>query len=136
LLLGIETKIATMPKAIRPSKEAQPEQQPDRELLTARGGGDVEAEDARERAEEQQQPGRAAQISAEVGAKRGESDRDTDGANDLAEQRPSLVVRDRLYRESQPVGGRLERAHVTTTATETPRRRSAEAIPAPSTTSS
>jgi PP-loop superfamily ATP-utilizing enzyme len=89
-----------------------------------------------ERADEQHQPGRAAQISAEVGAERGESDRDGDEAHDLAEQRPGLVVRDRLNGESRLVGGGLERAHVTTTATEKPRRRSAEAIPAPSTRSS
>jgi PP-loop superfamily ATP-utilizing enzyme len=68
-----------------------------------------------ERADEQHQPGRAAQISAEVGAERGESDRDGDEAHDLAEQRPGLVVRDRLNGESRLVGGGLERAHVTTT---------------------
>ena len=87
----------------------------------------------RERGDEQHQPGRAAQVAAEVGAERGESDRDGDEAHDLAEQRPGLVVRDRSSRERRLVGGGLERAHVTTTATEKARRRSAGAIPAPST---
>jgi hypothetical protein len=70
-------------------------------LLAALGRGDVEADDACERADEQHQPGRAAQISAEVGAERGESDRDGDEAHDLAEQRPGLVVRDRLSPQSR-----------------------------------
>jgi hypothetical protein len=103
-----------------PEQEAQPEQGSDRELLAALGGGDVDAEDACERADEQQLPGRAAQITAEVGAERGESDRDGDEAHDLAEQRPGLVVRDPLCLESRVVGDGLERAHVTTTETEKP----------------
>ena len=40
-------------------QEAQSEQESDRELFAAIGGGDVEADDACERADEQQQPGRA-----------------------------------------------------------------------------
>jgi hypothetical protein len=38
-----------------------------------------------------------------------------DEAHDLGEQRPGLVVLDRLFPESRLVGGGLERAHVTTT---------------------
>ena len=159
LPLGIETKIATIPNAIRPSsaqnsvraherevsargvavgaeggderrggagrlpesgrvgvgvvgddggdreaeQEPEPEQQPDRELLAALGGGDVESEDARERADEQHQPGRAAEIAAEVGAERGEADGDGDEAHDLAEQRPA---RPSVVRPLSPAEGR------------------------------
>ena len=184
--LGIETKIATIPNAIRPSsaqksvrpqeekslrvsagsgderrrgagrlpqsgrvrvgvvgddgchrqaeQEAKSEQESDRELLAALGRGDVEAEDAGERADEQQQPGRATEISAEVRAERGEPDRDGDEAHDVAEKCPGLVARDWLCRESRLAGDGLERAHVTTT-TGTGRRprRAGGAIPAPST---
>jgi hypothetical protein len=38
-----------------------------------------------------------------------------DEAHDLAEQRPALLVLDRLCPENRLVGGGLERAHVTTT---------------------
>jgi hypothetical protein len=61
-----------------PEQQAQPEQQSDGELLAALGGGDVQSEDAGERADEQHQPGRAAQIAAQAGAEGGESDRDGD----------------------------------------------------------
>jgi len=64
-------------------------------LLTALGRGDVEADDAGERADEQHKAGSSAQIAAEVGAERGECDRDGDEAHHLAEQRPGKVVRDR-----------------------------------------
>ena len=57
-------------------QQAEPEHEPDRELLAAPGRGEVESEDGCERADEQQQPGPAAQIAAEVGAQRGEPDRD------------------------------------------------------------
>ena len=65
---------------------------PDRELLAAPGRGEVESEDGCERADEQQQPGPAAQIAAEVGAQRGEPDRDGDVAHHLAQQRPSVAL--------------------------------------------
>jgi hypothetical protein len=91
-------------------------------LLAGLRGGDVEADDAGEGADEQHQSGRAAQVSAEVGADRGECDRDGDEAHYLAEQRTGLVVRYRLCPEGRLVGGGLERAHVTTMATGKSRR--------------
>ena len=59
-------------------------------------------------------PVAAAQIAAEVGAERGEPDRDGDEPHDLAEQPPSLVARDRLAGERPVVVGGLDGAHVTT----------------------
>src|SRR3954470_15638203 len=56
-------------------QETEPEQQADRELLVAFGGGDVETEDAGEGAEEEHQAGRAAEVAPQVGAQRGEPDR-------------------------------------------------------------
>ena len=65
-------------------------------MLTALRRGDVETDDAGERADEQHDPGRAAQIAPEVGAERGDSDGDGDETHALTEQRPGLVVRGRL----------------------------------------
>jgi hypothetical protein len=96
-------------------QQPKPEQQPDRKLLAALRGGDVQADDACERGNEQDEAGRAAQIAAEVGAERRESDRDGDVPHDLARQLPSLVTRDRLGVERRPVNGGPGRAHVTTT---------------------
>jgi hypothetical protein len=84
-------------------------------LFAALGGGNVESEDACERADEQHQPGPTAHIAAEVGPERGESDRDGDIPHDLAEQLPSLVARDRFAAESRVVVGSPDGAHVTTT---------------------
>ena len=77
-------------------------------MFAAPGSGDVESEDACERADEEQQPGPTAQIAAEVGAERRESDRDGDVPHDLAEQLPSLVARDRLAGERRVVVGGLD----------------------------
>jgi hypothetical protein len=72
-------------------QQAQREQQPDRELLAAAGRGHVEPEGDRERAEEQNDPGPAGQVAAEVSAERGEADGDGDVAHDLAEQRSGVA---------------------------------------------
>src|SRR3954463_10180621 len=103
-------------------QQAQPEEQADRQLLAALGGGGIESEQARERAEEQHQPGAAAQIAAEVSAERGQGDRDGDEPHHLPEQPPRLVARDRLDGERPVVVGGLEGAHVTTPPRGTGRR--------------
>jgi hypothetical protein len=79
-------------------------------LFAAFGGGDVESEDACERADEKHQPDGAAQIAAEVGAERGESDRDSDEPHDLAEQLPSFAL-DRFAGDRRVVVGCAGRAH-------------------------
>src|SRR5215204_4052471 len=100
---GIETKIAAIPKAISPSsaqrgrvgprvvgdergdreaeQETEPGQESDRELLAALGGGDVECDDDWDRGDGQHEPDGAVQIAAEVGAERGEPDRDRERCN-------------------------------------------------------
>ena len=90
--------------------EAQPEQESDREFLAALGGGDIEPEDERDRADEQHQPDRAGQIAAEVGAERGEADRDSDEPHDFAEQLPSVAL-DRFDAEGRVVVRGVDRAH-------------------------
>jgi hypothetical protein len=70
----------------------------------------LESEDACERAGEQRQPGRTAQVAAEVAAERGESDRDSDEPHHLPEQRPSVAL-DRIFADCGVVVGGLERAH-------------------------
>ena len=66
-------------------------------------------------ADERHQPGRAAQIATEVGAQRGEADRDSDEDHHLAEQPPSWSRAIALAGERPVVVGALDGAHVTTT---------------------
>src|SRR5919199_1635001 len=121
--LGIATKIATIPNAISPSsaqnsvrphgepeQQAESEQQSDRELPSAPRRGEVEGDDACERADEQDEAGRTAQVAPEVGAERGERHRDGDGSHDLAEKRSSVAL-DGLATKSRLVVGGLHRAH-------------------------
>jgi hypothetical protein len=84
--------------------EAQPEQKSDCELLAAAGSGDVEPDDACECADEQHPARGAAQIAAQAGAERGESDRDGDEPHDLAEQLASVAL-DRMIVEDRAVVG-------------------------------
>src|SRR3954453_9779724 len=112
--LGIERKIATVPNAISPSSaQDSVRAQAERSLLVALPyapqpatnaavapaachraggsfaalrGGDVKPEDACDRADEQPQPGPAAEIATDVGPERGESDRHCDIPHDVAEE--------------------------------------------------
>jgi hypothetical protein len=85
-LLGIETKIATSPKTIRPS--------------SAQNSADEEPESAH-----------AAQVAPDAGAERGEPDRDGDEPDDLAQQLPSAVARDRFAGHSRLAVGGLDGVH-------------------------
>ena len=74
-------------------------------MLAAFGCGDVESEDACERADEEHQPGRPAQIAADVGAERGEPDVTATNPHDLAQQRPGVAL-DRFTANGRVVVGR------------------------------
>ena len=57
--------------------------------------GDVQAEDAGEGADEQDDPGAAAEVAPDVGAERGAADGEGDEAHDLAEHGPRAIACDR-----------------------------------------
>ena len=57
-----------------PETQPEAEQERDRELLACSACGEVQTEDAGERADEEQQPGAAAEIAPDVGAERGTAD--------------------------------------------------------------
>ena len=82
-------------------QQSEAEQQADRQLLVPARGGDIQAEDAGEGADEQQQPGAAAEVAPDVGAQRGAADGQGDQAHDLAEDVAGAVAGDRRAAESK-----------------------------------
>jgi hypothetical protein len=94
---GIRARIVREHRPDRQAEQqAEPEQQPDGELLVAARGGDVEPEDASEGADEQSDSGAAGEIASEVGPEGGESDGRGDEAHDLAEDRSGVSSGERV----------------------------------------